>query len=163
MNTCTHTCIHALRNALGVISSSHFWPGSKQHRFTKANTVIPKCSSMAKIARTIERHTIDGNVSVDNRFIIELEHPQGCQFMNTHSIPISNTLNCNTDVQVGDSGQTFYETLYHTRNTRKEDNEPIYLVAKQVTRRLLWAQDAERECEVSGEEVEERVNDWVEG
>ena len=53
----------------------------------------------------VERHTLNVNISVENRFVIEPERPQECQFMNTHSFPMSNILNCNTNVQAGDSGQ----------------------------------------------------------
>ena len=51
----------------------------------------------------------------------------------------------------------------NTKNTQKEDSEPRELVAKQVIRRLIRAQDAEKEHEASGEDIEEGVNDWVEG
>ena len=84
----------------------------------------------------VEMHTPHGNVDIENRFVIELECPQRCQFMNAHSVPVSNILNCNTNVQAGDSNQTYHKTIYHTKNTQKEDSELRNLVAEQVTIRL---------------------------
>lgn len=122
--------------------------------------------------QTLERTTLVGQSNIVPRFLIQLNRPQGCQYMNTHSVPVSDILNCNTNVQAGDSGQTYYQTLYHTKNTQKEDCEPRDLVARQLIRRLLRAQDAarERECvpstnntHVDNIDIENKVNDWVEG
>ena len=107
-------------------------------------------------------YTLDGERHERTGFVVELERPQACQFMNAHNISISSILSCNTNVQTGDWAQCFYQTLYTSKVTVKEDSEPRDLVARQVVRRLLRAQDAAREREAAGEEVEQG-NDWLEG
>ena len=45
----------------------------------------------------------------------------GCQYVNTHNPAISNVLNCNTPVQVGDGLHAFYSTWYLSEATQLED------------------------------------------
>ena len=105
-------------------------------------------------------HLLDGTLRRENRYMIQLQRPQGCQYINTHSVEVSNILNCNTNVQTGDSGQAFYQTLYAPKNTQKDDSKPRDLVAKQVVRRLLRVQDEARKNSTSGDD---NVRDWIEG
>jgi hypothetical protein len=49
--------------------------------------------------------------------------PLGCEFINTHNHPMSEILNCNTNVQIGDPTQVLYSTLYSSKSTQKEDAE----------------------------------------
>ena len=129
------------------------------------HTRLYKSGAKDDTAVDVCRNTLDGNSKKDPRFIIELERNQGCQYMNTHNIAVSDVLNCNTNVQSGDSNQTFYQTMYQTKNTQKDDCEPRDLVAKALIRRLLRAQELAREQSRASDdqEMDEEVNDWVEG
>ena len=59
-------------------------------------------------------------------------------------------------------GLLFYQTLYQSKVTVKDDCEPRDLVLRNVSRRILRAQDAAREREAAGEESQQS-NDWLEG
>lgn len=111
----------------------------------------------------VKRHTLDGKMNEENRFVVEVERPQGCQFMNVHNVTLSRVFTCNTNVAAGDSGQTYYQTLYECKNTQNDDRESRDIVAKNVIRRLIRAQEISAERQRAGEEIEEEVNTWVEG
>ena len=114
----------------------------------------------------VTRHTLDGGTSRENRFFVDIHRPQGCQFMNVYNRVLSHLFTCNTNVAAGDSGQTWYQTLYNCKNTQSDDREPRDVVAKSVIRRLIRAQCEKEEREQAGiveEEEEEEVNTWVEG
>ena len=98
--------------------------------------------------------------------MIELTRPQACQYINTHNVTISDVINCNNNIQTGDLGQTFYQTLYTAKNTFKDDVKPRDLVASQVCRRLLRAQAAARsghDEESNNSETAKTKKMWVEG
>eukprot|EP00986_Skeletonema_menzelii_P016993 scaffold16882_cov138-Skeletonema_menzelii.AAC.1 len=112
----------------------------------------------------VMRHTLDGSTSRENRFVVDIHRPQGCQFMNVYNRVLSHLFTCNTNVAAGDSGQTWYQTLYSSKNTQTDDREPRDVVAKSVIRRLIRAQREKEEREQAGiVEDEEEVNTWVEG
>ena len=97
-------------------------------------------------------YTLDGEKHERTGFIIELMHPQACQYMNTHSVPISALLNCNTNIRAGDWAHCCYQTLYASKITTKEDSLPRDLVVRQIVRRLVRAQEMHRKMEAAGEE-----------
>ena len=111
----------------------------------------------------VVRHTLDGDRCDENRFSIDIHRPQGSQYMNTYNVVLSRLFNCNTNVAAGDSGQTFYQTVYETKNTQSDDREPRDIIAKSVIRRLIRAQRESEDRQSRGEEVEEEVDTWVEG
>lgn len=114
----------------------------------------------------VMRHTLDGGTCRENRFVVEIQRPQGCQFMNVYNRVLSHIFTCNTNIAIGDSGQTWYQTLYNCKNTQSDDREPRDVVAKSVIRRLVRAQREREEREQSGEgtkEEEKETNTWVEG
>ena len=61
----------------------------------------------------------------------------GCQFVNTHSDALSRVLGCNTNVQIGDTSQVYYSTLYTGKNNQKEDSERQERITNTINRRLL--------------------------
>ena len=81
---------------------------------------------------------------MEDRFLLQLHHPQGCQYLNTHNTTISDVVNCNNNIQTGDSGQTFYQTVYTMKTNIKDDAKPRDLVANQVCRRLRRVQTLAR-------------------
>jgi hypothetical protein len=50
---------------------------------------------------------------------------------------MSEILNCNTNVQIGDPTQVLYSTLYSSKSTQKEDAEKKQRIASSIIRRLL--------------------------
>ena len=107
-------------------------------------------------------YTLDGGKHKRMGFVVELKRPQGCQYLNTHSDPISVILNCNTNVQTGDWAHCFYQIFYETKVAIKEDSLPMDLVARSIVWRLLNAQDAYRQREAEGEERDAN-SDWLDG
>ena len=107
-------------------------------------------------------YTLDGEMHERTGFVIELRRPQACQYMNTHSVPISALLNCNTNVQAGDWVHCYYQTFYASKVTIKEDSLPRDLVARQIVRRLVRAQELHRKMEAAGEE-RDVDSDWIDG
>ena len=69
--------------------------------------------------------------------MIELERPQGCQYVNTHSIPASAVFSCNTNVQIGSPTHVHYITNYSFKDTQPEDRARYLRIGTQVIRRLL--------------------------
>ena len=63
-------------------------------------------------------YTIDGNENRVRPWIVEPRRPMGCQYINTHNEALSRTLNCNTNVQIGDPSSIFYTTLYTTKDNK---------------------------------------------
>jgi hypothetical protein len=49
----------------------------------------------------------------------------GCQYINTYNMACSDVFNCNTNVQIGDTSQVYYSTLYGSKSTQKEDGERV--------------------------------------
>ena len=60
----------------------------------------------------------------------------GCQFINAHNTAISEVLNCNTNLQIGDASQVFYSTLYTSKSTQDEDGEKQLRIRRAVTKRI---------------------------
>ena len=80
----------------------------------------------------------------------------GCQFLNTHSVPVSTVFACSTNVQLGEPSHLFYATSYAFNNTQKEDTDRFIRIGTQVYRHLMHIQmialeSAETELE-SGQE-----------
>ena len=64
----------------------------------------------------------------------------GCQYLNTHNKSISEVINCNTNIQIGDRSQVFYSTMYCGKNTQKEDAERQQRIMDASNRRLFCIQ-----------------------
>ena len=60
----------------------------------------------------------------------------GCQFINAHNTAISEVLNCNTNLQIGDASQVFYSTLYTSKSTQDEDGEKQLSIRRAVIKRI---------------------------
>ena len=60
----------------------------------------------------------------------------GCQFNNAHNTAISEVLNCNTNLQIGDASQVFYSTLYTSKSTQDEDSEKQLRIGRAVIKRI---------------------------
>ncbi len=65
----------------------------------------------------------------------------GCQYFKIHNPKLSDIVNCNTNVQVGDPFHMHYTTSYNLKSTQEEDSKRSRRVAQTITRRLIRIQD----------------------
>jgi len=82
------------------------------------------------------RHCLDGTVNYVYPFMVITKRPMGCQFINSHNTAISEVFNFNTNIQIGDSSQVFYSTLYTSKSTQDEDSEKQLVVGRAVIKRM---------------------------
>ncbi len=59
-----------------------------------------------------------------------------CQFINAHNKPISEVFNFNTNIQIGDALQVFYNTLYMSKSTQDEDSEKQLRIGHAVIKQI---------------------------
>ena len=109
-------------------------------------------------------------------YVLQTKRPMGCQYMNTHSIPVSAVFGCNTNVQLGGPVHLFYSTVYAEKSTQKEDSDKHIVIGTQVCRRL-WRmrsnaqvnamqspqQPGQQISSVIESTVNNRVENWTEG
>ena len=82
------------------------------------------------------RYSLDGSTNTVCPFMVILKRPMGCQFINSHNTAISEVLNCNTNLQIGDASQVFYSTLYTSKSTQDEDGEKQLRIGRAVIKRI---------------------------
>ena len=102
---------------------------------------------------------LDGSVKKMAPYLVIPKRNQGCQYLNSHSIPISSVLGCNTNIQLGDAKHTYYVTNYISKSTQEEDKENYVRASNQVIKRIKRMQNSamengEEECNNSPEFVE---------
>ena len=74
-------------------------------------------------------------------WMIVLERKPWCHYVNVHNATLSEVLNCNSNVQVGDPYHMYYITLYNLKSTQEEDGERNRHIAQTIIRHLLRLQD----------------------
>ena len=87
------------------------------------------------INKTI-RHCLDNTINDVYPFLVILKRPMGCQYINSHNTAISEVFNFNTNIQIGDSSQVFYTTLYTCKSTQDEDSENQMHIGRAVIKRM---------------------------
>jgi hypothetical protein len=65
------------------------------------------------------------------------KRPMGCEYINQHSHAVSEVINCNSNVQIGDPSHVFYSTLYTSKNTQEDDSNRQKRIAMAIVRRLI--------------------------
>ena len=96
------------------------------------------------------------------QFMVMPRRHLGCQFLNQHSVPISEVIACNTNISLGNPSQTYYCTLYSSKSTQQEDKRVFRRIAAAVGRRILRAIEASRgNPDLDGEDDD--GTDYVEG
>lgn len=78
----------------------------------------------------------------------------GDYYLNTFNDIISNTIACNTNIQIGDYAHMFYSTLCSSKSTQKEDTLSCLNASSAIVRRM---------SKVVTDENERRDADFVEG
>ena len=64
----------------------------------------------------------------------------GYQYAIVHNNALQEVLNCNTNVQIGDPSQVYYNTLCNTKTTQEDDVEQFRRINNTSCRRLLRVQ-----------------------
>ena len=82
------------------------------------------------------RHCLNGSTNDVYPFMVILKRPMGCQFLNSHNNAISEVFNFNTNIQIGDTSQVFYSTLYTCKSTQVEDKENQVHIGRAVIKRM---------------------------
>jgi len=90
---------------------------------------------------------LSGEVERKSQFAILPRRRNGGQFLNQHSVPISDVLACNTNVTLGDASHTFYTTLYKSKDTQAEDKMAYHRIHASLGRRLWRAQQLKQQQE----------------
>ena len=93
-------------------------------------------------------------------WMIVLKRQPWCHYVNVHNATLSEVLNCNSNVQVGDPYHMYYITLYNLKSTQEEDGEKNRRIAQTIIRRLLRIQD---EVDSGKRDRSDEENDFVEG
>ena len=65
------------------------------------------------------------------------KRPMGCEYINQHSHAVSEVLNCNSNIQIGDPSHVFYSTLYTSKSTQDDDSNRQKRIAMAIVRRLI--------------------------
>ena len=96
-------------------------------------------------------------------FLIRTKRPMGCQFLNTHSVPVSKVFACNKNVQIGEPCNLFYAMCYTFKMTQKEDADRFILIGTKVIRRLMHMRSiALQNAELNKSDEENDKKHWLE-
>jgi hypothetical protein len=85
---------------------------------------------------SIMQHCLDGNINIVYPFMVILKRPMGCQFVNSHNTAISEVFYFNTNIQIGDSSQVLYSTIYTSKSTQDKDSEKQLRIGRAVIKRM---------------------------
>lgn len=80
---------------------------------------------------------VDGKKVDSKSWLIYPKRPIGSEYINQHSHAVSEVLNCNSNIQIGDPTHVFYSTLYTSKSTQEDDANRQKRVAMAIVRRLL--------------------------
>ena len=65
------------------------------------------------------------------------KNTNGVSCINLHHQTMTDVLNCNTNVKIGDASQVYYSTLYTGKSTQEEDIEQQQRVVSATIQMLL--------------------------
>jgi len=80
---------------------------------------------------------VEGDVVYAKPWLLYPKRPIGSEYINQHSHAVSEVLNCNSNIQIGDPTHVFYSTLYSSKSTQEEDSKRQKRIAMAIVRRLL--------------------------
>jgi hypothetical protein len=81
-------------------------------------------------------YSLDGPINSVYPFLVLPKRPMGCHFINSHNRPISEVFNFNTNIQIGDASQVFYNTLYTSKSTQEEESKKQVQIGRAVIKRI---------------------------
>jgi len=80
---------------------------------------------------------VEGEEVQTEPWLIYPKRPMGCEYINQHSYAVSEVLNCNSNIQIGDPTHVFYSTLYTSKSTQDDDANRQKRIAMAIVRRLI--------------------------
>jgi hypothetical protein len=80
---------------------------------------------------------VEGEEVQTKPWLIYPKRPMGCEYSNQHSYAVSEVLNCNSNIQIGDPTHVFYSTLYTSKSTQDDDANRQKRIAMAIVRRLI--------------------------
>ena len=101
-------------------------------------------------------HHLNGEVEQKSQYAILPKRLNGSQFLNQHSLPISDVIGSNTNLTLGDWSHSYYTTLYKSKDTQAEDKMAYQRVHASMGRRLWRAQQHQQHHHGQESEEEER-------
>ena len=119
--------------------------------------------SIDKEADMLEWYLLDGSIKRRAPWLLLPKRPLGCQYLNTHNVPISTIFNCNSNVIIGDASNTFYLTMYGSKSTQKEDSEKKERILKKLIRRLKRLQMEREQNLIDDGDEDGNQGDFVQG
>ena len=97
-------------------------------------------------------------------FTVLPERSFGDQYLNIHTKVISNIFACNSNVQIGDIGHLFYNTLYTSKSTQAEDSRNFLYISNGFARTLQGQiEKQQRESNESSTSSSDEAPDFVQG
>lgn len=130
------------------------------HFGKKSCTFTDVCIDAVAIDRSNVTTWFRLNQDIENQhiestpYLIETRRPMGCQFLNTHSVPVSAVFGCNTNVQIGEPVHLYYNTAYAFKDTQKEDSDRFIRIGTQVVKRLQRMKAIALENATTGSEAD---------
>ena len=79
---------------------------------------------------------IDGSITERYPFQVVTKRLQGDQFLNVHNTIASYLFSCNTNIQIGEVDHMYYNTLYGSKSTQKENTRSFMNVSNALSRRI---------------------------
>ncbi len=107
------------------------------------------------------RYFLNRSVNTVYPFMVLPKWPMVCQFINAHNKAISNIFNFNTNIQIEDASQVFYNTLYTSKSTQDEDSEKQIRIGCAVIKRIKRVLNEKHNGEPSFGEGLSRVLSWL--
>lgn len=113
----------------------------------------------------IRNHHIDGSITERYPFQVITKRLQGDQFLNVHNTIASYLFSCNTNIQIGEVDHMYYNTLYGSKSTQKEDTRSFMNVSNALSRRITNQIDKNKEniSKVNDNRRQEDGPDFIEG
>jgi hypothetical protein len=84
----------------------------------------------------VMQYSLNGSTTKIYPFMTITKRPMGCQYINQHNAQILKVFNCNTNIQIGDTSQVYYSTLYTSKSTQEEDSEKQLRIGHAVIKRI---------------------------
>lgn len=114
---------------------------------------------------------LEGNeiIPIERKICAFTVFPQrdfGDQYLNVHSKIMSNIFACNTNVQIGDIGHLFYNTIYTSKTTQGEDSRNFLFISNAYAmafQRQIEKQQKESNGSSASTSSSDEAPDFVEG
>ena len=134
-------------------------------RFNLPMMIWPQTSIEFDLTKKMKWFHIDGSITERYPFQVITKRLQGDQFLNVHNTIASYLFSCNTNIQIGEVDHMYYNTLYGSKSTQKEDTRSFMNVSNALSRRITNQIDKNKEniSKVNDNRRQEDGHDFIEG